>query len=145
MTMEEGTKSSLWTRLAVVAITAAALGVVLHRLRLEALVTAFRNMRWGWFMGAVLLYGTAFLPASWRWHLVLRLTGTAVHPGATARLTLIGHFFYNLLFGAVGGDTAKSALYARWYGWRLPIILATIPIDRLLGLAGLLVLASVSF
>jgi len=137
--------SALWARLAVVVVTAVALGVVLHRLKLDALVAAFRTMRWGWFIAAVVLYGLAFLPATWRWHLVLRLTGIAVHPGATARLTLIGHFFYNILFGAVGGDAAKAALYARWFGWRLPIVLATIPIDRLLGLAGLLVLGSLSF
>src|SRR5882724_2761453 len=139
-----GKSSASRTRLAVVVITAAALWVVLHRLNLEALAAAFRTMHWAWFSAAVALYGLAFLPATWRWHLILRLTGTAVHPGATGRLTLIGHFFYNILFGAVGGDTAKAALYARWYRWPLPIVLASIPIDRLLGLAGLIVLGSLS-
>src|SRR5438045_2526181 len=99
-----------------IVVTAAALGLVLQRLKVEALLEAFRTLHWGWFAGAILLYGTAFLFATWRWHLVLRLTGTSVHPGATARLTLIGHFFYNILFGAVGGDTAKSVVYARWFG-----------------------------
>ena len=143
--MAIGNTRALWTRIAIIAATVAALGLVFHRLKVAALLEAFRTMHWGWFTAALLVYGTAFLFATWRWHLVLRLTNTSVHPGASARLTLIGHFFYNVLFGAVGGDTAKSALYARWFGWRLPIILATVPIDRLLGLSGLVVLGSIGF
>jgi rSAM/selenodomain-associated transferase 2 len=72
------------------------------------------------------------------------MTGGVVHPGATARLTLIGHFFYTILFGAIGGDTAKSALYARWYRVPFPEVLAAAPLDRLLGFAGLLIFASIA-
>jgi uncharacterized membrane protein YbhN (UPF0104 family) len=96
-------------------------------------------MHWGWFIGAVALYGALFLPAARRWHIVLRLTGQAVHPGAATRLSLIGHFFYTVLFGVFGGDSAKSAIYARWYRFSLAEILATAPLDRLLGFAGLVV------
>jgi rSAM/selenodomain-associated transferase 2 len=102
---------------------------------------AFRAMRPGWFVFGIALYGLLFIPASWRWHLALRQTGCAVHPGATARLCLIGHFFYTILFGAAGGDTAKSAFYARWYRLPLAKVLAAAPLDRLMGCAGLILFA----
>src|SRR5262249_38696332 len=74
----------------------------------------------------------------------LRLVDGAVHPGATARLTVIGHFFYTILFGAVGGDTVKSAVYARWYRLPFPQILAAAPLDRWFGFAGLLLVLFVA-
>jgi rSAM/selenodomain-associated transferase 2 len=134
----------LWARIACITITLAALFLLFRRLKLHALVDAFRTMRPGWFIAAVLANGIAFLPAAWRWHLVLRLTGNSVHPGATARLTLVGHFLYTVLFGAFGGDTAKVALYARWYRFPFPTVLATAPLDRLLGFGGLLVFAAIA-
>jgi rSAM/selenodomain-associated transferase 2 len=71
-----------------------------------------------------------------RWHLALRVTDTAMHVGASCRLFLIGHFFFVALFGAAGGDAAKSAVYARWYGFDLARVIAAAPLDRALGVAG---------
>jgi hypothetical protein len=59
-------------------------------------------------------------------------------------VSLIGHFFYTVLFGAIGGDAAKSAVYARWNRMPLPEVLATTPLDRLLGFAGLLTFTAAS-
>src|ERR1043166_7434977 len=137
--MPDGKRPWLWGRLLILGITGTALYLVFRRLNIDELADTFRRMRWGWFIGAVALYGALFLPAAWRWHIVLRLTGHAVHPGATTRLSLIGHFFYTMLLGVFGGDSAKSAVYARWYRFPLAEILATAPLDRLLGFAGLVV------
>jgi rSAM/selenodomain-associated transferase 2 len=41
-----------------------------------------------------------------------------------------------VLFGAAGGDLAKSAVYARWFRFGIPEVLAAAPFDRLLGLCG---------
>src|SRR3982750_3547604 len=99
------TKKSLgWPRAACVAITAAALFFVLPRIDRQALKSTVATMHPAWFAGAVALYGLLFVPAAWRWHLALRLNGNSVHFGATTRLSLIGHFFYTVLFGAAGGD-----------------------------------------
>lgn len=119
-----------------------ALYLVFRRLNLQLLGETFRAMHWGWFLGALALYGALFIPASVRWHMVLRLTGQSVHPGATARLTLIGHFFYTVLLGVFGGDSAKSVVYARWYRFPVAEVLATAPLDRLLGSAGMIVFAA---
>ena len=125
-------------------VSAAALFLLFQRLKFNALLETLRTMRPGWFAAAILANGLAFVPATWRWHLVLRLTGNAVHPSATARLSLIGHFFYLILFGAAGGDTAKAALYARWFRLPFASILATAPLDRFLGFGGLVCFTTIA-
>ena len=101
-------------------------------------------MRVGWFIGAVLLYGILFLPAAWRWHLALRMNDSVVDSATTIRFNIIGHFFYLLLFGGAGGDTAKAAVYARRGGFPLPKILAAVSLDRLMGSGGLVVIAAIA-
>ena len=137
--MDETQKRRLWARLVCMAVTISAISLILHRINLKELSHTLRTASWGWFIAAIAIYGLLFLPATWRWHLVLKAGGVSVHPGATGRFTLIGHFFYNLLFGAIGGDSAKSACYSRWHQFPLPDVLATAPLDRLLGFCGLLV------
>ncbi len=134
-----------WLRLGCVVLAVAALLFVFSRINLVELAHALRSARPGWLLAAVAVYGLVFLPGAWRWHLMLRLSGCAVHPGATARMTLIGHFFYTVFFGVTGGDFAKSALYARWYQLPLPQILASTPLDRLLGLGGLILFIVLAF
>jgi rSAM/selenodomain-associated transferase 2 len=82
-----------------------------------------------------------FLFAAARWHIVLRLSRCNVHGGATIRTVLIGHLFNTILFGPTGGDIAKAAWYARWYGFPVPSILATCMLDRSIGGAGFLFFA----
>jgi len=89
-----------------------------------------------WFALAFAVYGLAMILGGLRWHLALRVTDTAMHLGASCRLFLIGHFFFVALFGAAGGDAAKSAVYARWYGFDLARVIAAAPLDRALGIAG---------
>ncbi len=144
--MQTGQNLLAWgRRLLCAAVTGGVLWFVFRRLDLKHLAHTMRAMHWGWFILAFVAYGLLFLPASWRWHIVLCRVGRSVHPLATARLSLIGHFLYTIFFGAIGGDSGKAILYARWYGWSLPDIMATAPLDRLLGFVGLLVFASVAF
>lgn len=134
-----------WLRAGSAAVAAAALFYVFSRINLVELAHALRSARPGWLLAAVAVYGLVFPPAAWRWHLMLRLSGCAINAGATARMTLIGHLFYTVLFGVAGGDFAKSALYARWYQFPVPQVLACAPLDRLLGLGGLIVFIVLAF
>src|SRR2546422_9546575 len=108
-------KSGLRVRLAGVAVSGLALWLVFRQVDLPALGRVLMNLRPGWFLLALLVYGLLLLLGAWRWHLVLRLTGGTVHAGATVRAALIGHFFNAILVGPAGGDVAKSVLSARWY------------------------------
>jgi glycosyltransferase 2 family protein len=138
-------KPLLWLRVAGAIVAVSAIGFLLHRLHPGALVEALRATRPGWVAVAVLVYGLLFLPAAWRWHLALRLSKNDVNFCLTTRISLIGHFFYTIFFGAAGGDVAKSMLYSRWEQKPLPEILVAASLDRLLGLGGLIVFAAIAF
>ncbi len=134
-----------WKRALGLAVSLLTLYLVFRRIDVAALLPVFRQMRPGWFFAAVALFGFACLCAGWRWHLMLRLTGVPVHLGATLRVYFIGHAFSFILFGPALGDVAKSALYARWYALPLPPVIAAAPLDRLLGLGGLMGFCALAF
>src|SRR4051812_11173471 len=136
---------SIKWKLVCVAVTVIALYFVFQRIPPATLLETFRSMRFGWFIGAILLYGLMFLPAAWRWHLALRMNDSVVDAGATVRFSIIGHFFYLMLFGGAGGDAAKATVYARRYGLPLPKILAAVSLDRLMGSGALVVVAAIAF
>ena len=137
-------KFGQWIRLACVVVSCIALWLVFRRVSIGALATPLLRLKFGWFLAAILLLVTALVLAAVRWHLMLRLTGLAVHAGATNRTVLIGHFFNTLLFGPTGGDLAKSALYSRWYRRPFADTLASSFLDRLLGLGGLVLFICVA-
>ena len=145
MNLLPGKKWFSWQRLLCLSITLGLLYFIIQRIDFEAFVTSLRRLRPGWFVLGFFAYGVALWLGSIRWHLALRLTHTAVHPSASVRLFLIGHFFFVALFGAAGGDFAKSAVYARWYGFGLPEVIAAAPLDRGLGIAGPMLLMGFMF
>ncbi len=118
---------------------------LVHRIQAKALMATFHTMRPGIFFAATLLFGALFLPAAVRWRLALKANGATILIAPAIRISLIGHFFYMILFGAAGGDAAKSALYSRWHGLPLTKILATSSLDRLLGFIGLIVFTALAF
>jgi hypothetical protein len=136
---------SMKWKLVCVAVTVVALFFIFRRIPVSTLFETLRGMKVGWFIGALLLYGIMFLPAAWRWHLALRMNDSVVDAPATIRFSIIGHFFYLLLFGGAGGDAAKATVYARPYRLPLPKILAAVSLDRLMGSGALVVVAAVGF
>jgi len=136
--------SNKWKWLCVL-VTVVALYLVFRKIPIATLVDTFRGMRVGWFIAALLLYGIMFLPAAWRWHLALRMNDCVVDVPATVRFTIIGHFFYLLLFGGAGGDAAKATVYGRRYGLPVAKTLASVSLDRLMGSGALLVIAAIGF
>ncbi len=127
-----------WKRLLILAVTIAAVVSIYRRLDLAAFGATLQRVRVGWLLAAVALYGVLLLGAIGRWHLALRLTDSVVHFTASARATLIGHFFSIVMFTAGIGDVAKSVLYARWYRFTFPVIFAGAKLDRIMGLGGLI-------
>jgi len=126
-------------------LTALALILVFRKIPARNLLETIRSMRVGWFIGSMVVYGLMFLPASWRWKLALHVNDSVVSVPATIRFSIIGHFFYLVLFGGAGGDTAKAVVYARRYNLPLPKILASVSLDRLMGSGALFVVAGLAF
>lgn len=135
-------KTAARARILCIVVTLTALFLVFRRIHLQSLEQVLQTMNPRWFAASILLYGLVFVPAAVRWHIALDLSESAVNYPTSLRLSVIGHFFYTIFFGAAGGDTAKSALYSRLYGKPLSGILAASSLDRVLGFGGLLLFGS---
>jgi uncharacterized protein (TIRG00374 family) len=91
-------------------------------------------------MMAALLVPFVFL--SLRWWLLLRGHGFQARYGQVFFITYAGAFFNNFLPGSVGGDLTKAILAASGEE-RKAAIAATVILDRLIGLAVMIVLGAV--
>ena len=76
-----------------------------------------------------------------RWWLLLRALDLPISFGAALRDYLIGHFFNAFMLGAVGGDAVKAILVAKPLPGRRAAAVSSILLDRVIGLAALLMLA----
>jgi uncharacterized membrane protein YbhN (UPF0104 family) len=91
-------------------------------------------------VGALLFADTlSFL----RWWYLLRVIGVDLPGRAILQLSCIGLFFNTFLFGGVGGDMVKVAYVARATHQRSEAA-ASILVDRLCGLTGLLLLGGLA-
>lgn len=95
----------------------------------------------GWYYAVSLLVivGGQILYA-WRWWLLLSITGLNISPGAAVRSYLIGVFANNFLPSTIGGDATKIYYLGRTHGYRT--ILASVVVDRMLGLGSLAIFAA---
>ena len=75
-----------------------------------------------------------------RWWYLLRFQGIDIALPATVRLMFIGHFFNFFLPGATGGDLLRAYLVAKRTTDRT-VAVATVLLDRFVGLAGMALLA----
>lgn len=76
-----------------------------------------------------------------RWWLLLRLEKIEVSLVAALKLTLVGHFWNNVLPGAVTGDFVKMYYIGKLYPNLKAEAYTTVVIDRIVGLAALVFLS----
>lgn len=93
---------------------------------------------------AFTLYGVGFFVASYRWYFLLHHIQVKLPFWVVVRLALIGQFFNLFVPGGVGGDLIKMVYLRKEAGGRFPEAVLTVLLDRLLGLAGLLLLGLVA-
>lgn len=97
------------------------------------------------FVSALALMALAFLATFYRWKLLLSLVDIEVNFATSMRLSMLGQFFSTFMPGAVGGDLVKAIYVARRYPNRRTQSVATVLVDRLIGLFALLVLGAIGF
>ena len=78
----------------------------------------------------------------WRWVLLLRGTGTVITLGDAARIFLESSFVGSFLPAGVGGDAARAWSLSREHA-RGSVALASVAVDRLLGVVALAMLGAV--
>lgn len=97
-----------------------------------------------WFALGCASWALLVLMTALRWGLLLRAVEVPVAFGRALRLVLVGTFFNNVMFGATGGDLARALLVTRGMSekrWRAAL---SVGVDRLIGLATLLIIAAVA-
>ncbi len=93
---------------------------------------------------AFLIYVVALNATFFRWFGLVHALGLPIRILDAIKLGFIGNVFNLVIPGAVGGDVIKAVFLARAYPDRKASAVASMVIDRLLGLAGLFLLAGVA-
>jgi uncharacterized membrane protein YbhN (UPF0104 family) len=92
---------------------------------------------------ALMIYLVAMLLTFVRWWILVKAQGLEFHLRDAFRLGFIGNVFNLVIPGAIGGDFVKAAFLIKEHARRTQAI-ASMVIDRLVGLLGLFVLAGVA-
>lgn len=79
-----------------------------------------------------------------RWHVLVRALGLPFSLRDAFRLGFLGYLLNFVSFGSVGGDLFKAVFIARQLPGRRPEAVATVVLDRVIGLYMLFVMASVA-
>lgn len=79
-----------------------------------------------------------------RWHVLVRALGLPFSLRDAFRLGFLGYLLNFVSFGSVGGDLFKAVFMARQFPGRRPEAVATVVLDRVIGLYMLFVMASVA-
>ena len=90
------------------------------------------------------IYLTALLVTFFRWHQLVRAQGMEFSFRDAVRLGFIGNIFNLVIPGAVGGDVIKAGFLCRMQPDKKPQAVASMVLDRILGLLGLILLASLA-
>ena len=93
-------------------------------------------------LGAFVLCAVSLMLMFVRWHILMRAQDLPVAWPTTLRISLLGYFFNTFLPGSVGGDLVKAAAVARTQQ-RRAVAVATVLMDRVLGLWSLISFAAV--
>jgi uncharacterized membrane protein YbhN (UPF0104 family) len=102
-----------------------------------------RPLDWNLFAVAGTIYLVGVVSTFVRWYFLVRVVDPRFTLRAAILLGFIGNLFNLLIPGAVGGDLIKAAYLSRMHVKRTQAI-ASMVIDRILGLLGLFLLATVA-
>ncbi|MBI2931580.1 MAG: flippase-like domain-containing protein [Planctomycetes bacterium] len=132
----------LWLALRIT-VSAALLAVAVRLIDTKRFLEVLGRVEGRWLSVLVPLLILPLVFLAWRWWYLLRANGFAVPYGRAFVLTYVGQFFNQFLPGALGGDVARMVLAARGEE-RKAAVATTVLLDRLFGLATMILAASVA-
>ncbi|MBI2438438.1 MAG: flippase-like domain-containing protein [Lentisphaerae bacterium] len=118
---------------------AAGVGVIawlFSRMDLHGLMTVLRESltRWPWLLCAIMLCFICLCGGVIRWKIILDGRGLRMSWSRVFSVYFIGHFFNAFLFGSTGGDLARAFYAAQETHHMKTEAVATVLIDRVIGL-----------
>ena len=134
---------ALFLNVALAGLAFALLGLVIAKNRAQIGEVLARKLDWRLFALGFAIYLTSLLLTFARWFWLVRAIEPAFPLRATFLLGFIGNVFNLVIPGAVGGDLIKAAYLVRMKINRTQAV-ASMVIDRILGLLGLFLLAGVA-
>lgn len=94
-----------------------------------------------WFLGGVALVAVVCGLGIVRWQMILRVQGLELNLSRVTSIFFVGMFFNAFLLGSTGGDVIKAWYVAHETHHKKAEAVATVVVDRLIGLLALFVLA----
>ncbi|RME83373.1 MAG: UPF0104 family protein [Caldilineae bacterium] len=120
-----------------------ALALFLFRDKLPDVVAGLRAARLWLVLVAILIFWTAMTINALKWWILLRAQTKEVPFRALVNYTFVGFFFNNLLPANIGGDLMRGYGLARYMD-RGAVAVASVMLDRLLGLAAYMSVATLA-
>jgi uncharacterized membrane protein YbhN (UPF0104 family) len=102
----------------------------------------FAGRDYAWFAAAIVVGISAALVTYYRWYLLARALGLTMRLGETIRVSFIAVFIGLFAFGTVGTDSARAFTAARNSPGKRVEAIASVFVDRLLGLLTMFLLAA---
>lgn len=132
---------SIWFKAGVAVIV---VGLLFAFNRIEPQALRQLGETWPWLLAALALMLPPFLIVSYRFQIILRSQGVDVGLREAVRWTMVGAFFDLAMPSSNGGDIVKAGYVVKHVGpgMRTRAVMAVL-FDRVLGLLGLFLLASV--
>jgi uncharacterized protein (TIRG00374 family) len=132
-----------WIRTAAkVSLAAALLIWMIISGRLDLSRLAGTTAHWPQLLAIVTIFYVEVYVMAWRWNLLLGAQGLQLSSQQAFSLTMIGCLFNVVIPGTVGGDAIRGYYVGRLAAGRTPEALATILMDRVVGLLGLVALTA---
>jgi hypothetical protein len=105
-----------------------------------ALWEVFQHVSLVWFAGGVACIGIVCVLGITRWRSILHVQGLELSFGRATSIFFVGMFFNAFLLGSTGGDVIKAWYVAHETHHKKAEAVATVVVDRLIGLLALFVL-----
>ena len=106
----------------------------------QSLWGAFQKINFWWFVAAVISAGIPFFLGVIRWRWILQVQGLDVRLSRLYSIAFIGAFFNAFMLGSTGGDVIKAWYVAHETHHKKAEAVATVVVDRLIGLLVLFVI-----
>lgn len=107
----------------------------------QALKEVFQKVHARWFVLGTACMGLVCLLGIIRWQMILRVQGLKLKFPRACSIFFVGMFFNAFLLGSTGGDVIKAWYVAHETHHKKAEAVATVVVDRLIGLLALFVLA----
>ncbi len=141
---QEAKKAGRLSLVVRIVVAAAAIAWVFHGQDWAKLREVFQRLSAGAFLVALGGYVIGQVVVAFRWWLLLRAQSIPISLHAAVRLYFVGLFYNNVMPSSVGGDLLKAYYVTKHTDRRLEGVLSVF-VDRLVGLAGMVVMALAAY